>query len=490
MFLYPQAARTLVAPRRSLPGIASRALLALLVAAIVVVSAAPASGGPDRPTIGRPPGWVGSHVYHHYNDMTTELEDLQSANSDVMALSSIGSSVRGRSLWCARIEDPGAGQEGKLALYLDGEHHGNEQLGGELAILLIHHLVEDRSDALVQQVLSQSVVYITPMVNPDGNTRDQRDNLDGVDLNRNYPYNFTTGGMHGDSPASEPEVRANVDFMTGADLGLYMTFHTGTVALLYPWGDTLDPSPDKAMFEHFRGAAEAAGVTYGPSGSTLYIANGASEDFAYGALGVPAFTFEVDGQQARWITTREDIASRLADELGLVMELLAAAPLMTANLTASPVEIPSPVRAGEEAGFEVDLDNPSYEASNNTTVTVELRRDGVVVRTFSETVDVPAEGTAKAVVAVTFPEAGNYEVIVRLEFRRLQVANATNATAVLADRTVEVRGGPFGGAGGGAVLALVLVLVLAAGGFVVLRRRGALRPQRGPHPEKKGTKGG
>ena len=464
--------------------------MAIAVVAIVLSSAGPVSGGQDRPAIPRPPGWVDGHVYHHYNDLTTELQDLQSANSDVMALSSIGSSVRGRSLWCARIEDPSAGPAGKLALYLDGEHHGNEQLGGELAILLLHHLVEDRSDSLVQQVLSQSVVYITPMMNPDGNTRDQRDNLDGVDLNRNYPYNFTSGGGHGTSPASEPEVRANVEFMEGAGLGLYMTFHTGTVALLYPWGDTLEPSPDAAMFERFRGVAEAAGVTYGPSGTTLYIANGASEDFAYGALGVPAFTFEVDGQQARWITTREDIAVRLADELGVVMELLAAAPLMTANLTASPVEIPSSVRAGDETDLELDLDNPSYEAANDTTVTVELRRDGSVVRTFSTTVDVPAEGSAKAQVGVTFPEAGKYEVLVRLEFRRLQVANATNATAVLADRTVEVRGGPFGGAGGGAVLALVLVLVLAAGGFVVLRRRGALRPQRGPHPEKKGTKGG
>jgi hypothetical protein len=459
--------------------------MAIAVAAIVVASAGPVSGGQDRPAIPRPPGWVDGHVYHHYNDLTTELQDLQSANSDVMALSSIGSSVRGRSLWCARIEDPGAGGAGKLALYLDGEHHGNEQLGGELAILLLQHLVEDRSDALVQQVLSQSVVYITPMVNPDGNTRDQRDNVDGVDLNRNYPYNFTTGGSHGASPASEPEVRANVDFMTGADLSLYMTFHTGTVALLYPWGDTTDPSPDRAMFERFREVAEAAGVTYGPSGTTLYIANGASEDFAYGALGVPAFTFEVDGQQARLITTRDDIASRLADELGVVMELLAAAPLMTANLSASPVEIPGSVRAGEEAKLEVDLDNPSYEAANNTTVTVELRRDGSVVRTFSETVDVPAEGSAKVVVGVTFPGAGEYDVLVRLEFRRLQVDNATNATAVLASRTVEVRGGLFGGGGGGAIAALVLVVALAAGGYVVLRRRGVLRPLRAPRPRRK-----
>ena len=464
-----------------------RALLAIALAALVVATAPPAGAGTDRPEIGRPPGWVDAHVYHHYNDMTTELQDLQAANPDVMALASIGPSVRGRSLWCARIEDPGAGGPGKPAVYLDGEHHGNEQLGGELAILLVHHLVEDTGDALVRQVLSQSVVYITPMINPDGNARDQRDNLNGVDLNRNYPYNFSSGGSHGDSAASEPETRANVDFMTGAELSLYMTFHTGTVALLYPWGDTTDPSPDAAMFERFREVAEAAGVTYGPSGTTLYLANGASEDFAYGALGVPAFTFEVDGQQTRWITTRDDIASRLADELGVVMQLLAAAPLMTANLTASPVEIPGSVRAGDETVLEVDLDNPSYEAANNTTVTVELREGGSVVRTFSGTVDVPAEGTATARIGVTFPGPGEYEVLVRLEFRRLRVDSATNATALLADRTVEVRGGMFGGGGGGAIVALALVVALAVGGCVVLRRRGALKALGGPHPKGKGT---
>ena len=450
--------------------------MAFAIATVIVLAIGPVASASlgDRPALRRPPGWYDAHVYHHYSDMTTELQDLASQHADRMTLESIGVSVRDRSLWCARIED--ASVEGaKLELYYDGGHHGNEYLGTELGMLLVHRLLESPDDPLVAEVLSRSVVWVTPMVNPDGNTRDQRNNANGVDLNRNYPFSFVPGGSHGDSPASEPETRANVDFMTGAGLDLYITGHTGTRALIYPWGDRESPCPDQPMYERFRGIAEAAGVTYGQSGPTLYISEGTSEDFAYGALGVPGFTFEVDGQQANQITRREDIAARLADELELTMQLLAAAPLMTANVTVTDVELPTDAKAGEATEVRVGLENPTYTPANNTSVVVYVGRGRELADSAGAVVDVPEEGCATVAVRVTIPEGGTYDVTVIVNYRPLLWENASVAISHYGPVPLEVRGGLFGGGGSGGAALLLLLLLVCAIVLYLAWRRGLVR---------------
>jgi hypothetical protein len=451
----------------------ARALVAVLLAAVMAMTTLTMAGSAERPDFPRPPNWFDARVYHHYPDLTTELQDLAAAHGDTMVLDSIGSSVRGRSLWCARIEDPDVAGP-KLDLYVDGGHHGNEYLGTELAVLLIHHLLEDTGDSLVEEVLATSVVWVTPMINPDGNTRDQRNNANGIDLNRNYPFSFTPGGSHGDSPASEPEVRANVDFMERTGVDMYLTGHTGTRALIYPWGDREEACPDAAMYERFRDVAEATGLSYGPSATTLYVAEGSSEDFAYGALGAVSWTFEVDGQQTNQISRREDIAVRLADELDVTMQLLSAAPLVQANVTATTVDAPGEVGAGATADVTVELENPTYTPANNTTVTVEVLRDGEVVGMANTVVDVPGEGTATARVRLGFPDAGTYDLRVTTEYRCLLWENGTNGTSVVDAGPVVVQGGLFGGGGTG-IVALLVVLAVVPVVLYVARRRGLLR---------------
>ncbi len=453
--------------------LAWRAALVTIAAVALLLAPLASAVVPDGPLLRRPPGWFDAHVYHHYPDLTTELEDLAAQHTDRMSLESIGSSVRGRSLWCARIED--ASLDGpKLDLYYDGGHHGNEYLGMELGVVLIHHLLEQPDDPLVEEVLSRSVVWVTPMVNPDGNVRDQRDNANGVDLNRNYPFSFDPNGGGGDTPASEPETRANIDFMQSTGLDLYITGHTGIRALVYPWGDREEASPDQPMFERFRGIAEATGLGFGPSGTTLYLAFGTSEDFAYGALGSPAFTFEVDGQQTNQITRREDIPVRLADELDVTMQLLAAAPLMTANVTVTDVEAPSEARAGEDVEVRVTLENPTHTPANNTSVVVHVGRGRELADSAKAFVDVPEGGCATVSVRVTVPERGSYEVSVVVNYRRLLWENSTIGVSSYGPVPLEVRGGLFGGGGPGS-LAILLLLLACAAALYVAWRRGLLR---------------
>jgi protein MpaA len=81
--------------------------------------------------------------------------------------------------------------------------HGNEAVGTPLVLRLGSYL--EANPGLVEG----RRVILVPVVNPDGMAANQRTNLRGVDLNRNFPAsNYTSGSKHGAAWLSEPESRA------------------------------------------------------------------------------------------------------------------------------------------------------------------------------------------------------------------------------------------------------------------------------------------
>ncbi|MCK5415459.1 MAG: succinylglutamate desuccinylase/aspartoacylase family protein, partial [Thermoplasmata archaeon] len=410
-----------------------RMMFSLVVATLLLVSgSAAAFQGPD---FNRPDRWFDDHIYHHHADLTTELQQLKSDHPYYMDLTSIGTSVQGRELWTVRITDPNVPAEGKYHIYIDGEHHGNEQLGGELCILLLRHLLEDQNDPLVQQVLQEFTIWVTPMLNPDGNTRDRRSNNNGIDLNRNYPFSHNPGGSRGDSPASEPEVAANVAFMEKADLDLYITMHTGIVRLVYPWSYSLDRTPDHSMYGNLSNISDAHGIVYNQASHELYIAAGTAKDYGYGALGVPSFTFEVDNEQTRQISAREDIALRLSDELGLLMDLILATGMMRANLEQRGIDYQ--VDAGSAVDVKVDLINNGLTPANNTTVTVEAYQGAQLVTTATTTLDIPKGNSTIATVRIKLDE-GHYTLRTIVEYPKRLQENSTIERLVLETHDVTL----------------------------------------------------
>lgn len=139
----------------------------------------------------------------------------------------------------------------------------------------------------------------------DGFRREISRPLYGLDMNRQYPYEWkeeSTERGAGPYPLSEPEARAQVDFLLAhKNVFSIHTYHTFCGAILRPYSNKPDselPEHDLAVFKELgdRGT-EITGYpnisvyhdfTYEPG---KYI-TGAFDDWAYAYYGVPAFTIE------------------------------------------------------------------------------------------------------------------------------------------------------------------------------------------------------
>lgn len=128
----------------------------------------------------------------------------------------LGRSVQGRPLRAFHLADPEVTAP-RRTVVLFSTMHGNE--GATRAIL----------DALRTGPRIHGVdLWVVPTYNPDGLAARSRRNAHGVDLNRNFPYDWAElDGSYesGPRPASEPETRAMMRFLRQVDPDYVLSFH-------------------------------------------------------------------------------------------------------------------------------------------------------------------------------------------------------------------------------------------------------------------------
>jgi len=131
----------------------------------------------------RPPGTT------RYAGMVDKLNDLakwdQTQGFHRLQLSSIGDSVKGRSLWMVTLHNADSPSSGNRILYICRQH-GHEPASTEGALQFVDELVHSAPSSDLGQCLSKTTVYIIPMMNPDGAERYLRHNAHDVDLNRDW----------------------------------------------------------------------------------------------------------------------------------------------------------------------------------------------------------------------------------------------------------------------------------------------------------------
>ena len=127
--------------------------------------------------LARPPGTT------RYAAMVRQLRELRSydrLHGNRMALTSLGSSVRGRKLWVVTL---GGGP--KHILYLCRQH-GHEPASTEAALMFITQLVKADPETPMTGDLKTVTVSVVPMANPDGSEAFLRHNAHDADLNRDW----------------------------------------------------------------------------------------------------------------------------------------------------------------------------------------------------------------------------------------------------------------------------------------------------------------
>lgn len=223
-------------------------------------------------------------------------------------------SIEGRNIWQVKISDNPAIDENEPEVLYTSLHHAREAASLSQLIFYMWYLLENyATNPDIQGIIDNSEMYFVPCVNPDGyvynqtispnggglwrkNRKVNGDGTFGVDLNRNYSYNWgydNTGSSpntssdtyRGTAGFSEPETQAMRNFCNNRQFITALNAHTYSNLLIYPWGYL--PSiytPDSATFVNWSVLlTEDSRFLYGTGDQTVaYVTNGDSDDWMYG----------------------------------------------------------------------------------------------------------------------------------------------------------------------------------------------------------------
>jgi hypothetical protein len=324
-------------------------------------------------------------LYHYYLMIEDQLKAWSQQYPDLFEYKVIGKSVLGLNMFAVKITnkkstDPPMDQ--RYRLYFDGSIHSNEQLGMETVMDIAKYLLDGyASDKDAKFIVDHRITYMVPLVNPDGNVRDSRQNVNNVDLNRNFPAGWGGPGSaaKGPKPLSEPETQAIAKYLEEVRPHYSNSFHTGTLMLLHPFGnyasDAKVHSPDHELFTAICQTIQAdmnkanggKTVPCGQIYSTIYPASGTTADYVYDRFGSSSWTFEVDNEQNLYVHTEAKdgpLRQRLGEAWVAVKHAFMNVERYGALLVVK--ETLPKLRSDRIVAVEVTIENQGMGASNNT----------------------------------------------------------------------------------------------------------------------------
>ena len=124
-----------------------------------------ALGAPNNPKVE-----VVWNRYYDHKELGEICERIAKAYPNLAKFTSIGKSYEGRDLWLLTVSNSEKGDpESKPAMYIDGNVHGNEIQGGEVALYTGWYLAEMFGHVdWITELLNEKTFYIIPSINPDG----------------------------------------------------------------------------------------------------------------------------------------------------------------------------------------------------------------------------------------------------------------------------------------------------------------------------------
>ena len=194
---------------------------------------------------------------------------------------SIGTSIEGRIIWAFKLSDNPSINENEPEVLFTGLTHAREPLSMMNLFYFANWLCENyNSDLIANYLLDNREMWFIPIINPDGyaynesispdgggmhrknrrinpsNSNCNSGTQQGVDLNRNYGYNWGTNNSgssgnpcsavyRGTSAFSEPETDAVRNFILSREFINVLHYHSYSNLLIHSWGDGSYPvEPD------------------------------------------------------------------------------------------------------------------------------------------------------------------------------------------------------------------------------------------------------
>ncbi len=159
--------------------------------------------------------------YNSYTQITTMLQGFEAENPDIAKLHIIGYSQQEHiPIYAMQISDNVQQEEDEPALLFVGQVHAEEVLGVQITLNNIEQILQNRSQMPESLWVSQFDMWFIPTINPEGHNvvtsntdvtyrKNKRDNnlngifdfdtsqpgydIDGVDFNRNFDFNWVQG---------------------------------------------------------------------------------------------------------------------------------------------------------------------------------------------------------------------------------------------------------------------------------------------------------
>ena len=245
---------------------------------------------------------------------------------------SIGTSFEGRTIWAFKLSDNPSIDEDEPEVLFTGLTHAREPLSMMNLFYFANWICENyNSDLTANYLLDNREMWFIPIINPDGyaynenispdgggmHRKNRRSNppnsscnmgtQQGVDLNRNYGYNWGANNSgssgnpcsavyRGSSAFSEPETEAISNFILSREFSNVLHYHSYSNYLIHSWGDGSFPDePDLTTLREIgKEMTRYNGYLVGTGTETVgYGVNGDAVDWSYGTAGLISYTPEV-----------------------------------------------------------------------------------------------------------------------------------------------------------------------------------------------------
>ncbi|XP_055633278.1 zinc carboxypeptidase A 1-like [Toxorhynchites rutilus septentrionalis] len=264
--------------------------------------------------------------YHELEEIHSWLDKL-ALNYEQVEVVEGGHSYENRTIKGVKVSY----KSGNPGIFLEGGIHAREWISPATVTYILNELLTSQ-DPKVRNISENYDWYIFPNVNPDGYVYTHKKNrlwrktrtpysgaCFGADANRNWDFHWaeqgtsdrcnteTFGGPHAFSEVETKSLSQYIESLKGK-IQAYIAFHSYSQVLLYPYGHTIEHTPNHDDLTDIANATVTALAKrygtiyyYGNIYDIMYPTSGASIEWVYESLGVKiAYVYELRPSPSPW----------------------------------------------------------------------------------------------------------------------------------------------------------------------------------------------